>query len=114
MSDKPPKEVNELDLSGMEMPTEAATDEAMGVLHGAVAKVLTVAVTQMPTPQYIGAAIAFLKNNSITSNPAKNRDLAALNAALAEKRKRGELRKPALDEAAAEFERMQGQNGMMQ
>lgn len=108
-----PKETNELDLSGMQMPTEAASDEDMGVLHGAVAKVLTVAVTQMPSPQYIGAAIAFLKNNNITST-AKNKGLAELKDALAAKRKRGDLKKPALEEAAREFEAMQGSNGLMQ
>lgn len=106
----------------------AASEEALGVLHAAVANTLTDVIANgqvvtdkegeamriSPNPAYVGAAIAFLKNNNITASPSKNKDLAALRDTLASKRKRGDLKKPALEEAAAAFDAMQGHNGMFQ
>lgn len=106
----------------------AASEEQLGNLHAVVAQALTTVIAEgqpivdkegnvikVPaSAAHIGAAIAFLKNNNITASPTKNKDLAALRQTLNKKRARRELSKPDLDEAAAAFAAMQGQNGMMQ
>lgn len=107
----------------------AATEEALGELHKAVAVTLTdVIANGIPvhnkdgeevdrapaSAAHIGAAIAFLKNNNITASPTRNKDLAALKQTLANQRKKKALPPAALEEATAVFEAMQGQNGMMQ
>lgn len=122
-------EVTDPDLSPDDGATPgAATEEALGELHAAVANALTSVIRDgMPmldkegeevrvpaSAAHIGAAIAFLKNNNITASPSRNKDLAALKSTLAGKRKRKELNPRALDEAQETFERMQGSNGLMQ
>lgn len=120
-------EQNEPDFSADAVPG-AATEEALGALHATVAQTLTEVISNgqvvtdkegevmrvTPHAAYIGAAIAFLKNNNITASPSKNKDLAALKDTLAARRKRKQLPAAALEEAAATFEQMQGRNGMMQ
>jgi hypothetical protein len=121
--------VTEHDDPDLTLPTAGtATEEELGTLHGTIARTLTdvcaggavvldaegepVRVTAPAA--YIGAAIAFLKNNNITASPTKNKDLAALKDTLAKKRQRKELTGRTLKEAGDEFERMQGSNGLMQ
>jgi hypothetical protein len=105
----------EPDLSPEHAPG-AATEEAMGELHGTVARVLTSHLSDPGeaglSAAMVGAAITFLKNNNITASPSKNKDLAALKATLGSKRQRKELKPRDLQQAAEEFERMQGANGM--
>ena len=122
------QEVDEPDLTPVS-PAGAATEEDLGGLHAGVCRALTEVVTEgvpivdkdgevvgkAPAPAaYLGAAIAFLKNNNITASPSKNKDLAALKEALGKKRQRKELKPRDLQAAADEFERMQGSNGLMQ
>lgn len=81
-----------------------ATDDDLAELHSAVARSLTDAVRgaeilhddgriekQPASAAHLAAAITFLKNNNITSDPATNQDLADLNRALTEKRRKSKL-----------------------
>ena len=69
----------------------AATDKDLGELHKQVAITLTEVVKMTadedgakapPPAAYLGAAIAFLKNNNITADPTTNAALADLSDAL--------------------------------
>lgn len=88
----------------------AASDKDLGELHSAVAVALKNVITNgVPTengtapapPAYLGAAIAFLKNNNITADLTKNEDLQDLQNALNKRRSR--LTPEALQDAAREF-----------
>lgn len=118
-------EVNDPDLNAPET-LGAASEESLGSLHAAVATALTEVIANgatvvdkegevikitAPAP-YIGAAIAFLKNNNITASPSKNKDLAALKDTLGKRRQRKEITRKGLEEAADAFNQMQGQNGL--
>lgn len=101
------------------MAKKAASESALGELHAAVAVGLTTVikdgvpvadkegdVTVAPAaPAYYAAAIAFLKNNSITASADENVALNNLAAALAAKRKDAKtgLTQAGLDKAAEEF-----------
>lgn len=120
-------EIEDPDLTASAIPG-AATEEDLGELHGAIARTLTTVCSEgavvldkegnamrVTAPAvYIGAAIAFLKNNNITASPSKNKDLAALKDTLGKRRQRKEITRKGLDEATAEFEAMQGKTGLMQ
>lgn len=100
-----------------------ATDDKLGELHGAVATVLTEALTagvkvvgkdgeveQTTAPaSYIVAAIQFLKNNNITA-AAGNDELDALDKALEARRarKNQSISPKAMEEAADLMDRMVG------
>lgn len=86
-------------------PTVKATSDALGVLHGIVAEYLTLKLaTGKATAAEVGAAITFLKNNSITASPATNAALGDLSRALQEKRsKGGGLTRQAAKEAEEAF-----------
>lgn len=86
-----------------------ATVDALGELHGVVAKVLTSQLRHTITNETSGevihtapastiaAAIAFLKNNNITADPSKNEALAELNNMLRRKHREGKT--PLVDTA---------------
>lgn len=98
----------------------AASDKTLGELHEAVAVALKEQVdgyiepvfnkegeevaekVVKPSPALLGAAIAFLKNNNITADPAENAALRDLSSKLAARRK-GKIPQAALDEAAEAF-----------
>lgn len=93
-----------------------ATEEDLASLHGEVARALTDAVqgtviedVKVPaSAAHIMAAITFLKNNNITADAGANADLAALNKALADKRKKKKLSLTDIQGAAELFERELG------
>jgi len=98
----------------------AASEEALGELHRQVAVTLTACVQGVitkdeegeeqvlpPSPAYLAAAIAFLKNNNITANPSKNAALDGLAEQLRQKRKQP-INPKAVQEAAKAFEDWQG------
>lgn len=101
-----------------------ASDDALGALHGAVAEALTDVIqngvvvsvkddqeVRVTAPAaYIGAAIAFLKNNNITADPSTNEGLNNLEKQLRQRKAR--LTPQALQEAADEFAAQQG-GGML-
>jgi hypothetical protein len=92
-----------------------ASEDALGELHAAVANVLTDTLENgavvmdnegearriTPPAAYIGAAIAFLKNNNITADPSSNEGLKNLEERL--KARRSRLTPEALKQAAADF-----------
>lgn len=92
-----------------------ATESALGALHAAVAEALTEVIENGVTlvdkegnevkspasPAYLGAAIAFLKNNNITADPDTNAGLSTLREKLAQRRSR--LSSKELQDAADEF-----------
>lgn len=93
-----------------------ASEDALGALHKAVAEALTQAVTPtevdlgdgkkgtvLPSAAHLGAAIAFLKNNNITADPATNKELHGLEAALQARRQKRGLSQTDLDDAARAF-----------
>lgn len=89
----------------------AATEKELGALHRQVAIVLK---EHLASPgegglsaAMVGAAITFLKNNSITASPTENAALADLNKALNKKRRKGMDRKE-LDEAAEAYSAVAG------
>lgn len=98
-----------------------ATEQELATLHGAIARGLTEIVSEGVTivdkegeavklpasAAYYMAAITFAKNNNITADAAANEDLAALNRALAEKRKtqKAKLSPRAVSLVADEFDR---------
>lgn len=95
----------------------AATDKALGDLHKQVAETLTEVVkvgtdddgNPVPPPAaYLGAAIAFLKNNNITADVTTNAALSELSEAL---KRRAQKRTPDADLIAASeaFSRQLGQ-----
>jgi len=86
-------------------PAARATEDALGTLHGVVAEYLTLKLmTGKATAAEVGAAITFLKNNSITASPSTNAALASLSQTLQERRNRkGGLTKQAAAEAEQAF-----------
>lgn len=94
----------------------AATDKQLGDLHQQVAKALSLQVQGVenddgvvipPSPALLGAAITFLKNNSITADAEDNEALRELNVKLSERRKR-KIPASALDDAAAAYANTMG------
>lgn len=99
-------------------PATRATEDALGILHGVVAEYLTLKLmTGKATAAEVGAAITFLKNNSITASPSTNAALAQLSQSLQERRNRkGGLTAKASAEAEEAFGALMGQSfpGMTQ
>ena len=68
-----------------------------------------------PSPALLSAAIAFLKNNNITADPATNAALAGLAETLQKRRtKAGGLTRAAMEEASGHFDAILGGMGTMQ
>jgi len=99
-------------------PAARATEDALGTLHGVVAEYLTLKLcTGKATAAEVGAAITFLKNNSITASPSTNAALSKLSQTLQERRTRkGGLTKQAAAEAEQAFSDLMGSQmpGMFQ
>jgi hypothetical protein len=97
-------------VGSIAIPAGAATETALGSLHGIVAEFLTIKLASgKATAAEVGAAITFLKNNSITADPAKNAALNKLNAALANRRTKGGHMTPSeMSEADRAFDAMMG------
>jgi hypothetical protein len=101
------------------MAKNAASEAALGTLHEIVATGLStviregtpvvqegeVVATAPASPAYFAAAIAFLKNNSITCSIEENAALGQLAAALAAKRKdaKSSMTQAGLEKAAEEY-----------
>ena len=90
--------------------TGRATEDKLGDLHGVVAQYLTIAIQSgNASPAVLGAAISFLKNNSITASPSTNEALNRLSQTLQERRtKRGGLTPAAAKEAEGAFGALMG------
>lgn len=98
-----------------------ASESALGTLHAAVAEALTdviangavvtdkegEAVRITAPAAYLGAAIAFLKNNNITADAETNAGLSRLREQLNQRKGKG-LTPEVLADAEAEFDRMHG------
>lgn len=85
-----------------------ANSDSLGELHGLVAAYLAAVIkTGCATPALIGAAITFLKNNSITADPATNAKLNELSQTLKE-RKGKKLTPAQLADAEQTFSQMTG------
>lgn len=105
-----------------------ASEEELATMHGAIAKGLTEILTEgvdmvvktgrgedaetevIKTPAsaaYYMAAITFAKNNGITADPTRNKELSDLEAALKARRQnaKGALSKRTIEETASVFER---------
>lgn len=99
-------------------PIEAssrATEDKLGTLHGIVAEFLSLKLsTGKATAAEVGAAITFLKNNSITADPTTNAALNNLKGTLANRKKRGTLSPAEARQATAQFESMIGDMGILQ
>lgn len=96
-------------------PAGAASETALGSLHGIVAEYLTLKLsTGKATAAEVGAAITFLKNNSITADPVQNAALANLKGTLANRKRRGTLTPAEAREATAQFDQVLGGMGLMQ
>lgn len=81
----------------------AASDKALGELHGLVARSLTSRLESGEfTAAELGAAISFLKNNNITADATDNVELRALSDQLAARRRK-KVSQSTLDEAAEAF-----------
>lgn len=93
-----------------------ASEDKLATLHGVVAEYLTLAIASgKASPTILGAAITFLKNNSITADPATNQALSDLKAKLAERRDRkGGLTKKVAQEADEAFGALMGGMGLPQ
>ena len=91
-----------------------ASEDKLADLHGVVAEYLTLAISSgKATPAVLGAAITFLKNNSITADPATNERINALRETLKAKRDRkGGLTTKVADEAESHFNALMGGMGM--
>lgn len=69
--------------------TSRATEDKLGILHGIVAEYLTLKLASgKATAAEVGAAITYLKNNSITADPATNAALANLKGTLANRKRK--------------------------
>lgn len=90
--------------------TGKASEDKLGDLHGVLAEYLVLAIqTGNVSPALLGAAITFLKNNSITASPSQNAALAALSQSLQERKTRkGGLTKAAAKEAEQAFGDLMG------
>ena len=97
----------------IDKPAGAASETALGSLHGIVAEYLTLKLsTGKATAAEVGAAITFLKNNSITADPATNAALASLKGTLANRKRRGGLTPQEANTATAQFDSMMGSMGL--
>lgn len=91
------------------VPAGAASEASLGSLHGIVAEYLSLKLaTGKATAAEVGAAITFLKNNSITADPTKNAALANLRGTLANRKRKGALTPSEAREATGQFEAMMG------
>lgn len=94
------------------MAKNAASEDALGLLHKKVATVLTDALDgDEVNGAILGAAITFLKNNSITADVTHNEGLAKLSDALNRKRQNSKDRLKEFQAAEAEFHRQVGDLG---
>ena len=92
-----------------------ATEDKLGTLHGIVAEYLSLKLaTGKATAAEVGAAITFLKNNSITADPATNAALANLKGKLANRKRKGNLTPAEACAATEQFASMLGDMGSMQ
>ena len=98
------------------IPEKRATEGSLASLHGVLAEYLTLCIASgKPPPAIVGAAITFLKNNSITADAETNEKLAALKDTLAAKRKRGGgLTRSDMQAADAAFGDLMGNMGLPQ
>ena len=94
----------------IERPEGRATEDKLGVLHGIVAEYLTLAIQSgTASPAILGAAITYLKNNSITASASRNAALDKLSQSLQERRNRkGGLTPQAAKEAEHAFSDLMG------
>lgn len=91
------------------IPVGTATESALGSLHGIVSEYLTLKLsTGKATAAEVGAAITFLKNNSITASPSTNAALANLKGTLANRKRKGTLTPSEAREATEKFDAMLG------
>lgn len=92
-----------------------ATEDKLGTLHGIVAEYLSLKLaTGKATAAEVGAAITFLKNNSITADPATNAALANLKGTLANRKRKGNLTPAEARVATEQFDTMLGGMGLVQ
>lgn len=92
-----------------------ATEDKLGTLHGIVAEYLSLKLaTGKATAAEVGAAITFLKNNSITADPATNAALANLKGTLANRKRKGNLTPAEARAATEQFDTMLGGMGLVQ
>ena len=92
-----------------------ATEDKLGTLHGIVAEYLTLKLASgKATAAEVGAAITYLKNNSITADPATNAALANLKGTLANRKRKGNLTPAEARAATEQFDSMLGGMGIMQ
>ena len=115
-STNPEIDSQEDDAIVMTKPEGKAKEDALAVLHGVIAEYLTLKLmTGRATAAEVGAAITFLKNNSITADPATNAALADLRQKLKDRRDRkGGLNNKAMEEAEGHFSNLMGGLGMPQ
>lgn len=101
--------IDELDVGPIEVSGRASEDK-LGDLHGVVAEYLTLAIRSgNASPAIIGAAITYLKNNSITASPSQNAALSKLSQTLQERRnKKGLLTRQAAQDAESAFSDLMG------
>lgn len=86
-----------------------ATEGALGDLHGVVAAFLTLKIqTGKATAAELGAAIAFLKNNSITASPEQNTALSNLSQVLQERKAKGKVSAASMKDAEDSFAALMG------
>lgn len=109
-----------------------ATEEDLATLHGAIARGLTDIITEgvsivvgkgedatvektAAPASYFMAAITLLKNNNITADASKNKDLTDLTESLQRRRQasKGKMSPATLDAAAEALERDLGGLGML-
>lgn len=91
------------------IPEGAASESKLGTLHGIVAEYLTLKLSSgKATAAEVGAAITYLKNNSITADPTKNAALANLRGTLANRKRKGALTPAEARDATGHFEAMMG------
>ena len=108
-------EGNEEDGVGPIEVTDRATEDKLGTLHGIVAEYLSLKLaTGKATAAEVGAAITFLKNNSITADPATNAALANLKGTLANRKRKGNLTPAEARASTEQFDTMLGGMGLVQ
>lgn len=91
------------------IPEGKAPEAALASLHGIVSEYLTLKLASgKATAAEVGAAITFLKNNSITADPATNEALAGLGRTLANRKRRGSLTADERQEATSAFDAVMG------
>ena len=99
---------NEDDKVEFEPVSGKATQNALADLHGNIAAFLNaVILSGKASPAFVGAAITFLKNNTITADPATNAALANLSQSLEARKTKGLSRKQ-VNEAIEGFTEIMG------